>query len=618
MRRKTEAKSRVLTGHVRPADPFELIKWLAHCQQDARKAVAELVQNSLDAGAKRIDLVRRREKGVLCLQILDDGEGVIPELPRAAALEHVATHIGHSRKRNLTLQQRRELMVQGQFGIGILGFWCLGAHFAMRSAVPGEEPWELHLRAEQPGYEVRPSRGRLSFASGTEVSVRELHESVVHLLGARRLGDYLALELRGQILEQKAQITIHDRVARGLAQKVFAVKPVMFPGRRLGPEQLVVPGHRPARLELYLVPVGDAALRVGFAAGGTLVLDDLVQLDPERLGGTAFASGRFCGVVDFPDVEVSPGARRGVKHGEATVALVDALCTLLPSLDGELAAEQRRSDEEVEQRQIRKLRRAFLALRSKAPEFELFAVRGAHPAADAVAERPAYSVPGELARERALAPNGPLPESDAAEEVDDGPEALHLFPPGPLHHLAVTPERTRVELLGTRRLLAIPRDADRRRLRLPLPVAWRVLSGPGRIQSEGTAGIAGCFQADSMEGVSVIEASACDGERSVAGQAVVRTVLGNETSHPGLGIPSPAFVEDPSGDWRSRMRDGIWEVNRAHPDFREASTAERRQLRYLSSLLGKEIVSRTYPSPQTSRVLEQLVRLLAIVEQSLE
>src|SRR4030095_5597285 len=153
---------------------------------------------------------------------------------------------------------------------------------------------------------------------------------------------------------------------RGLAQKVFAVKRVMFPGRRLGPEQLAVPGHRPARLELYLVPVGDAALRVGFAAGGTLVLDDLVQLEPERLDGTAFASGRFCGVVDFPDVEVSPGARRGVKHGEATVALVDALCTLLPSLDGELAAEQRRSDEEVEQRQIRKLRRAFLALRSKA------------------------------------------------------------------------------------------------------------------------------------------------------------------------------------------------------------------------------------------------------------
>jgi hypothetical protein len=607
----------VLTGNVRPADPFALIQWLAHCQQDARKAVAELVQNSLDAGAKRVDLVRRRDKGALCLSIADDGQGVIPELPRAAALEHVATHIGHSRKRNLTPQQRRELMVQGQFGIGILGFWCLGAHFVMRTAGHGEEPWELHLHAEQPGYEVRPSRGRLPFVSGTEVVVRELREGVVHLLGARRLGDYLALELRGQILERAAEVTIHDRVARGLAQKVFSVNPVQFAGRRLAPEQLAVAGHGPARVEVYLAPPGDAAMRVSFAAGGTVVLDDVVQLDPERLEGTAFASGRFCGVVDFPDVEVSPGARRGVKHTATTVALVDALRTLLPLLDGELLAEQRRSDEEVEQRQIRKLRRAFLAVRHKAPEFELFDVRSAHAAGDAVAERPAYSVPGELAPASPRA-NGPLSESEADAEDDDGPELLHLFPPGPLHHLAVTPERTRVELLGTRRLLAIPRDADNRRLRLEKPVAWRVLSGPGRIQPEGIAGIAGRFCADYMAGVSVIEASASDGERSVAGQAVVRTVIGQESSHPGLGIPAPAFVEDPSGDWRSRMRDGIWEVNRAHPDFREASTAERRQLRYLSSLLAKEIVSRTYPSPQNSRVLEQLVRLLAIVEQSLD
>ena len=117
---------------------------------------------------------------------------------------------------------------------------------------------------------------------------------------------------------------------------------------------------------------------------------------------------------------------------------------------------------------------------------------------------------------------------------------------------------------------------------------------------------------------SVIEASASDGGRSVAGQAVVRTVLGQDNSSPGLGIPSPAFVEDPSGDWRSRMRGGAWEVNRSHPDFREASTGDRRQLRYLSSLLAKEIVSGTYPAPQTSRLLEQMVRLLAIVEQALE
>jgi hypothetical protein len=636
---KSAGRSRVLTGKVRPADPFELIKWLAHCQQDARKAVAELVQNSLDAGARRIDVVRRRDKGVLCLGIVDDGQGVIPELPRADALAHIATHIGHSRKRNLTLQQRRELMVQGQFGIGILGFWCLGAHFVMRSAVAGEEPWELHLRAEQPGYEVRPSRGHLPFASGTEVAVRELRGSVAHLLSARRLGDYLALELRGQILERGASITIHDRVARGLAQKVFAVKPVQFPGRRLGPEQLAVAGHRPARVEVYLVPAGAAALRVSFAAGGTLVLDDLVQLDQERLGATSFASGRFCGVVDFPDVEVSPGARRGVTHSAATAALVDALALLVPVLDQELQQEQRRSDEEVEQRQIKKLRRAFLAVRRKAPEFELFAVRGraADPragtlqAADAAAEAvPAWGNAVDGAAAAGPLPEGTLvgePSSSAvlgsgavAEPVasTDHDEAPQLFPPGPLHHLTVTPERTRVELLGTRRLSASPRDADDRRVQLALPITWRLLSGPGDVEADGAAGMAARFTATDVEGESVIEACASDGERTASATAVVRTAIGHEAGGQGLGIPAPAFVEDPTGVWRSRMRGGIWEVNRSHPDFREASASDRRQLRYLSSLLAKEVVCGTYPAPQTARLLEQMVRLLAIVETALE
>ena len=40
---------------LKPADPFDLIRWLARSQSDPRKAVAELVQNSIDAGARQID-----------------------------------------------------------------------------------------------------------------------------------------------------------------------------------------------------------------------------------------------------------------------------------------------------------------------------------------------------------------------------------------------------------------------------------------------------------------------------------------------------------------------------------------------------------------------------------
>src|SRR3990172_2958840 len=95
-----------LRGRVRAHDPFELIRWLALSQPDPRKALAELVQNSLDAGARRIRVIRMRDRGLPCLRIFDDGEGVIPEMERQEALRYIATHIGHSRKRSLSPEER--------------------------------------------------------------------------------------------------------------------------------------------------------------------------------------------------------------------------------------------------------------------------------------------------------------------------------------------------------------------------------------------------------------------------------------------------------------------------------------------------------------------------------
>ena len=106
-----------ITGRVRAADPFELIRWLARSQPDPRKALAELVQNSIDAGARNIRRTRLRKAGVAAVQISDDGEGVLTmptPTPPKLGLSHIATNIGHSRKRNLTPDQRRELMLQGK------------------------------------------------------------------------------------------------------------------------------------------------------------------------------------------------------------------------------------------------------------------------------------------------------------------------------------------------------------------------------------------------------------------------------------------------------------------------------------------------------------------------
>src|SRR5690349_22612255 len=104
-----KSTARMLT--LRPADPFDLIRWLAPSQSDPRKAVAELVQNSIDAQARHVLVERRRVRGAPALLVKDDGEGVLPSLSRDDALRYIASHIGSSRKRNLSAEQRRKLVV---------------------------------------------------------------------------------------------------------------------------------------------------------------------------------------------------------------------------------------------------------------------------------------------------------------------------------------------------------------------------------------------------------------------------------------------------------------------------------------------------------------------------
>ena len=117
---------------LKPADSFDLIRLLARSQHDARKAICELVQNSLDAQAKHVELTWFNETRIRALRIFDDGVGIFPELERDDALLKIARTIGHSHKRSLTPEERRGLMLLGKYGIGLLGFWSIGQTMEIR------------------------------------------------------------------------------------------------------------------------------------------------------------------------------------------------------------------------------------------------------------------------------------------------------------------------------------------------------------------------------------------------------------------------------------------------------------------------------------------------------
>jgi hypothetical protein len=105
-----------------------------------------------------------------------------------------------------------------------------------------------------------------------------------------------------------------------------------------------------------------------------------------------------------------------------------------------------------------------------------------------------------------------------------------------------------------------------------------------------------------------------EGDRVARASASVVAVDKRERSGP--GIPKPELVDAPGAGWRSRMEGETWQVNSGHEDFPSLDDG-RARLRYLVSLLGKEIVVRTYAQPGAGELLEHLIAVIAHAERNL-
>lgn len=605
-----------IVGKLRAADPFELIRWLARSQPDPRKALAELVQNSIDAGAHRIQISRRREKGIAILQVADDGEGVIPELDRTEALTYVATNIGHSRKRNLSPEQRRELMLQGKYGIGLLGFWSIGRIMEMRTQTMGSPGFLLRMYEDSPRYEIERLRSRLSLRERyTEIIIRDLHRPAFLSLGARRIADYLAAELRGQLLARDVEILVYDRIARGRAPKVLRVEPVRFSGQLLDlPKQVDVPGSAAMSVELYLES-GDSPGHVSISSGGTAVYDEITQFDVDDFNRPPWSDHRLNGLLDFPDFQVAPGTRRGVFPDQAALAFAHAVRRLEPLVIARLKEVEQRAAASVGADLLKQLEKAFRDLHRLAPEYDFFSVRTPETAPIGGGPPGAGEAPRNGGAEQPPA-GVPMPEPVVAERstADEPPS---LLPAGPLAKVRVVPAKARVERLSGRNLRADALDANGVRIRLGVDYQWSIESALGRLaRLEGAETI---FEAGRDTGTVRVEVTARQEERSAQCEAILEITEADATTESARsGIPEPVFVREPQASWRSRMKGSQWEVNSAHPSFLTASETPRRKLRYLTALLAKEVVVHSFPGPQFGSALERLVEVITITERRLE
>src|SRR5215472_12182400 len=155
-RPKASRKPAPARGRLKIGDDWNAITIIALSQSSPLKAIAELVENSIDAKARTVTITRGREHGRHVLAIRDDGEGVPRDADGRPDFHYVATHICDSIKRRL--KEGGAGGLQGEFGIGLLSFWTVGEELTMTSTGSDQRAYQMVLRKGDPGYRLNPRR----------------------------------------------------------------------------------------------------------------------------------------------------------------------------------------------------------------------------------------------------------------------------------------------------------------------------------------------------------------------------------------------------------------------------------------------------------------------------
>ena len=585
------------TGTLRIGDQWNAITIIAHSQTHPLKAICELTENAIDAGGRRIRIIRRRQRGSVFLEVEDDGRGVAPDDQGDPDFERIATHLCDSMKRHLDPRGRKG--VHGEFGIGLLSFWALGEELRMISAASGGRPGELHLVRGERQYAIRPVRGRI-VAEGTRIVVGPLLESTRKLVTGEKIARYLSAELRDRIRATGARIHVADRVAR----REITVTPREFTGERLDLPRRYPTPLGDVQVEIYVRAEGEAGDGgVGLCKDGTRVLKEITELLPFQ--HAPWTDRRLEGLIDFEPLTLAPGTRSGVVPDAAFEALVAAAAAIEADLAAALTAREQAETERASRQLLKQVHKAFASALAELPAEEYVYFDIPKPGGDGT------GMPGEP-----LATDGAKAPGDAGREPADQPL---LFPPepGPLHAVRIAPRHPRRPPGGTARLTARASDAAGVPITAGVAYAWQLVSGEAAMTADGPT----CTVTQSEAGVATVTVTAVQGDANVTDQVEVRFAegAGDDDGPSQRGLPSYRLEAEHGQPWRSRydQRHNEIVINSAHRDFLASRVSPAKHRRYIGKLYAKEVVLSNFPHESPAQALERLVEITLRTEDSL-
>ena len=591
---------------MRIGDDWNAIRIIALSQSNPLKAIAELVENSIDAHAKTIAITRGREHGEHYLTVKDDGDGVPRDPNGLPDFKYVATHICDSVKRRLKADGAGGGL-QGEFGIGLLSFWTVGDTLTMTSTSADQRVFQMVMSKGDPRYIVKLRR--VLFAErGTELKIRPLLDGIRGLSG-EKIQWYLASELRDRIRNTQVRVTVIDKLAR----KQYRVEPRQFEGRLLHHLPTVRSPFGEAYAELYLAePAEDC--RVALTRDGTRVIADIGTLP--GLERPPWSSRYLQGLIDVPYLNLTPSTRSGIVHDERYGAFVEALVPLEAHLNGLIDAQRRAEEEQANRESLRAIQRAFREAMLVLPreEYDWFDIQSRSPQAARVGEPPEPDVEASAAEGA-----GGVPEPSGGESA----QRQFFDYAGPLHTVVISPAASTLTVSQARRLRALPRDRSRRRVEQDLTFAWEIVEGGGTLLSTSDQEVT--FEAPSSPvlvrlSVAVSQRDVrCSAEALITVTDSLDVAIGPAVVN-ARGLPGYTFERAAGELWRSRFdaERNLIVVNNGHRDFVFATRSRALQLRYLVRLYVKELVLKNFAGLAAEQVAERMVELSLYVEEKLK
>jgi hypothetical protein len=600
------------SGKLRIGDDWNAIRIIALSQSNPLKAIAEFVENSIDAQAKTITIIRGKEHGAHYLAIKDDGDGIPRNEDGVPDFKYVATHICDSIKRRLKADGNG-LGLQGEFGIGLLSFWTVGDRLTMTSTGTDQKAYQMTMSKGDSRYEVNPKR-MLFAEKGTELKISPLLEGIRTLSG-EKIQWYLASELRDRIRDSKARVTVIDKLAR----KQYEVEPRQFEGRLLHQLPPIRTVFGDAYAELYLAEPSDTA-RVALTRIGTRVIEDISSLP--GLEHTPWVSRYVQGLVDVPFLNLTPGTRSGIIQDERYAALLDALKPLEVHLKGLIEEQQRAEEEQASQQSLKAIQKAFHEAMLALPreEYDWFDVQG----------RARQDGGGTIAA--AGLPAGGLPAGTdwqetlpgmAEPKTNESPQRQFFDFAGPLFSVVVSPAASTTPLNETRTFRALPRDRSRRRVIEDLAFAWEIAEGEGDLRGVSDQEVE--YQAPLSPGLARLTVTVTQREVTATAEALITVTDSLESAiTPAVvntrGLPGYTFERAAGELWRCRFdtERNIIVVNSGHRDFVFATRNRALQLRYLVRLYVKELVLKNFAGLPADQLLERMIELSLYAEEKLK